>query len=120
MIKKATNSLIAILLLASFVTVNFSKLIIWANYEINKAEITQKYCINKDKPGMHCCGKCLLKRKLAEEEARQNTPAMPDIKNDIQLFNGGVAIATLYDLSSYNLVNTLYSREYLPGFHSAI
>ena len=63
-----------------------SKSIILVNYEINKAEITAKYCVNKDKPQMHCCGKCLLKRKLAEQEAQQSFPAFPDIKTDIQLF----------------------------------
>jgi hypothetical protein len=35
---------------------------------------------------MHCCGKCLLKRKLAEQEAEQKLPAFPDIKTDIQLY----------------------------------
>jgi len=62
-----------------------SKSIILVNYQLNKAEITAKYCVNKDKPNMHCCGKCLLKKKLAEQEAQQNFPAFPDIKTDIQL-----------------------------------
>jgi hypothetical protein len=63
-----------------------SKSVIFINYEINKAEITAKYCVNKDKPMMHCCGKCLLKRKLAEQEEQQKLPAFPDIKTDIQLY----------------------------------
>jgi hypothetical protein len=71
--------------LFAFVTVNFSKVFIWVNFEINQAELAQKYCINKDKPNMHCCGKCLLKKKMAEDDAKQQSPAMPDIKNDIQL-----------------------------------
>ena len=78
--------LLSILLLFAFITVNFSKVFIWVHYEINKTEITEKYCVNKDKPGMHCCGKCLLKKKLAEDEEKQKSPAMPDVKNDIQLF----------------------------------
>jgi len=63
-----------------------SKSIIFIDYQINKAEITAKFCVNKDKPNMHCCGKCLLKRKLAEQEAQQNLPAFPDLKTDIQLY----------------------------------
>lgn len=35
---------------------------------------------------MHCCGKCMLKRKLAEQEEQQKSPAFPDIKTDIQLY----------------------------------
>ena len=63
-----------------------SKSIILVHYEINKKEITEKYCVNKDKPEMHCCGKCLLKKKLAQQEEQQKYPAFPDIKTDIQLY----------------------------------
>ncbi len=76
-----------------------SKSIILINYQINKAEITAKYCVNKDKPQMHCCGKCMLKRKLAEQEAQQNYPAFPDVKTDIQLFykaNGSQLMANSF------------------------
>jgi hypothetical protein len=63
-----------------------SQSIILVHYEINKKEITEKYCVNKDKPQMHCCGKCLLKKKLAEQEQQQKYPSFPDIKTDIQLY----------------------------------
>jgi hypothetical protein len=84
--KNYVKSILSLLLLFSFLIVSMSKSIIFVNYEINKTEITAKYCINKDKPQMHCCGKCLLKKKLAEQEANQNFPTFPDIKTDIQLF----------------------------------
>jgi len=62
-----------------------SQSIILVHYEINKDEITAKYCVNKDKPQMHCCGKCLLKKKLAEQQEQQKLPAFPDIKTDISI-----------------------------------
>lgn len=80
------KSVLSIVLLSSFLIVNMSKSIILVNYEMNKKEITAKYCINKDKPQMHCCGKCLLKRKLAEQEEQQKLPVYPDIKTDMQLY----------------------------------
>ncbi|HTA28622.1 MAG TPA: hypothetical protein VK809_12590 [Bacteroidia bacterium] len=79
------KSVLSILVLFSFLVVNMSKSIILINYQLNKVEITAKYCVNKDKPEMHCCGKCLLKKKLAEQEEQQSFPAFPDIKTDIQL-----------------------------------
>ena len=79
------RSALSILVLFSFLIVNMSKSIILINYQLNKAEITAKYCVNKDKPQMHCCGKCLLKKKMAEQEAQQNFPAFPDVKTDMQL-----------------------------------
>jgi len=84
--KNKVRGFLSILLLSSFLIVNLSKSIILIHYEINKKEITEKYCINRDKPQMHCCGKCLLKRKLAEQEEQQKFPAFPDIKTDIQLY----------------------------------
>lgn len=80
------KSALSILLLSAFLIVNMSKSFILINYELNKKEITEKYCINKDKPQMHCCGKCLLKRKLAEQEEQQKSPVFPDIKTDITLY----------------------------------
>jgi len=49
----------------------FSKAIFWANYEINKSEITRKYCENKAKPKLHCDGKCHLKKQLKEEDKKE-------------------------------------------------
>jgi hypothetical protein len=78
--------LLSLLLLFSFLIMSMSKSLILVHYEINKKEITEKYCINKDKPEMHCCGKCLLKKKLAQQEEQQKYPAFPDVKTDIQLY----------------------------------
>jgi hypothetical protein len=101
------KSTITILVLFSFLFVSLSKSIILIHYELNKAEITAKYCINKDKPQMHCCGKCMLKKKLAEQEARQNYPAYPDIKTDIQLVFQVSQVSQVYQVSQlpYSALN---------------
>jgi hypothetical protein len=33
-------------------------------YVMNEQAIAEKYCVNKDKPQMHCNGKCHLKKQL--------------------------------------------------------
>lgn len=38
---------------------------------MNKDYIAQNLCINKDKPWLHCNGKCFLMRKIAEAEKKQ-------------------------------------------------
>jgi len=88
----SVKQVISILLLSAFITVNFSKVLIVVHYELNKKQLTEQFCVNKDKPEMHCCAKCLLKKKLAEDEAAQKSPALPDVKNDIQLFGSPIAI----------------------------
>jgi hypothetical protein len=43
-----------------------------------------KNCVNKDKPIMHCCGKCQLRKKLQQEEKDRQSPYnRPDNKNEI-------------------------------------
>lgn len=33
-------------------------------YEINKTSITKQYCENKNRPQMHCNGRCFLRKQL--------------------------------------------------------
>jgi hypothetical protein len=46
-------------------------------YQLNKAEITRLYCINRDKPAMHCEGKCHLQAQL--EKAQQEQESMEGV-----------------------------------------
>lgn len=38
------------------------------NYELNKAQITAQYCVNKAKPMLHCNGQCHLAQQLRKAE----------------------------------------------------
>lgn len=51
---------------------NFSGLFICAGYEMNREYIAASLCINRDKPWMHCNGKCYLQRKVKEAEKEEN------------------------------------------------
>ena len=48
------------------------------NYIVNHDYIAEYLCINKDKPMLHCDGKCYLMQKLQQEndEKKQNLPAI--------------------------------------------
>ena len=39
---------------------------LFLDYQTHKQEITEKFCENKDKPDLHCNGKCHLKKQLKE------------------------------------------------------
>ena len=53
-----------------------NSIFIW--YQLNKSEIIQELCENKDTPMMHCDGKCVLAKKIkATEGNRENSPAVP-------------------------------------------
>ena len=46
--------------------------IFFVNYELRKDYIIKNYCVNKNRPEMHCDGKCYLAKqlhKVAEDKA---------------------------------------------------
>jgi hypothetical protein len=56
-------------LLAWFFTIlillqSFSQEVLVLNYQVNKARITQLFCVNKARPRLHCNGKCYLAKQL--------------------------------------------------------
>lgn len=62
----------------------------WAlQYQWNRAVYMAK-CVNKDKPNLHCDGKCAFKKQMAARE--KNNPKAPQLPDnfteikDIQLF----------------------------------
>ena len=78
----------ALLLMFAILLQTFGKVIIYANYAINKDYITNVFCINKEKPKMQCNGKCHLKKQLTKQEEREQSPLNP-IKEmkEFQLFH---------------------------------
>lgn len=44
----------------------FSRELLVLNYQARKAEITQLFCVNKDKPRLLCNGKCHLRKQLGK------------------------------------------------------
>lgn len=63
---KLSVQISTILLSLLFVyTLNF-KSVITLHYFLNKAEITELFCINKEKPKLECNGKCHLAKELVK------------------------------------------------------
>ena len=63
-------------MISLFVSNTLIKAGLFINYQINKAEITRKYCENKAKPMLNCNGKCYLAkqlRKIELEETKKNS-----------------------------------------------
>ncbi|MDN3549436.1 hypothetical protein [Mucilaginibacter aquaedulcis] len=63
--------LTAYLLIVSLVTVNFSRFFIYAGFELNRNYIATKLCENRNKPWLHCDGKCYFAKKIKQAEDKQ-------------------------------------------------
>jgi hypothetical protein len=92
-------------------TQTFSKWLIVAGYTINKDYIAKNLCENRDKPKLHCNGKCQLMKKMAAEEPTPNSSNSSVIKlpfseiwcNDVKAVN----------LSYSTTATTVHNSSYL-------
>lgn len=62
---------IAILLLFCSVSVNLSGVFVFAGFEMNRGYIATELCINRNKPELHCNGRCYLMRKLKQAQDKE-------------------------------------------------
>ncbi|MBK7181773.1 MAG: hypothetical protein IPH89_01945 [Bacteroidetes bacterium] len=66
------RSFIAILVAFVFLFQSASKLLIMADYEMNKEYIAKNLCENKEKPKSTCNGKCHLAKELKKQDKKEN------------------------------------------------
>ena len=64
MLQKCT----ALFLLLAFLASTFSKAVIVADFYVHQDYIAKNLCENRDQPMKHCCGRCLLRKRLARED----------------------------------------------------
>jgi len=77
------KKLLPILLLFSLAFQSFSELTTLISYEINKEYISNVLCVNRDRPEMHCYGKCYLHKKLDQDQQQKDRNNM--VKNNVSL-----------------------------------
>lgn len=61
----------AFILLLAFAAQSFSQGIILLNFYIHRAYIAKNQCENRLKPMLHCNGKCVLAKKLKQQEKKE-------------------------------------------------
>jgi hypothetical protein len=76
--------LIAYLLIVALVSANFSRLFVYAGFELNRNYIATHLCENRDKPWLHCNGKCYFMKKLKQAEEKEKTNERSSQKNLFQ------------------------------------
>ena len=56
------------------------------DFYINQEFIAKNLCVNRDKPQMHCNGHCQLKRRLTEEERKEQESPEHRADNRSEIF----------------------------------
>jgi hypothetical protein len=65
------KNILAYTLILTLFTANCAQLFVYAGFELNQKYIATELCVNRDKPQMHCNGKCYLMRKLKQAEQKE-------------------------------------------------
>ena len=71
------KSIFAYLLAGLVLLQTFSRELLVADFVLNRAAITQQFCVNKSRPMLHCDGKCYFAKQLKKQEERQSKSAGP-------------------------------------------
>jgi hypothetical protein len=64
----------------------FSREVVVLDYQVHKKHITELFCVNKDKPALHCNGKCHLAkqlRKASDSESKAPAAGFAKVKYDV-------------------------------------
>jgi len=80
MVRRVTGYLLIVALLSS----NFSTLFIFAGFKMNQDYIAAHLCVNRNKPWLHCNGKCYFMRKIKQEQEKEKNQDLQSQKNLFQ------------------------------------
>jgi len=119
-----TQRCIALILLLAFMAMSFSQAVVVVNFYANQDVIAKTLCENRDKPMMHCCGRCQLRKRLANQQNqdKDNPGRKADNKNSTLFFQ---LAGSLLALPSIDLISSSYASltapmpvdRALPFFH---
>lgn len=93
---------------------SFKVSLIYAYYKLDPIGFIETHCVNKDKPEMHCNGKCYLKKIAQSSNNESNVPLKLKDFKEILLYNEK---PFLYSLDSFSYTkNKPYSSSNLYTF----
>ena len=85
-----------------------------AYYELNKAYITEMFCVNKSRPSLQCDGKCFLMKKLKQQDQQEEKLPAPVVDSrDLQLFPIREVKQTSFTYSTFLSVS-MFVKTFIP------
>lgn len=114
------NRFVAILLIVFTLSANFSKLFVFAGFELNKTVIANTLCENRNKPWLHCNGKCYLIKKIRQAEEKEKSDERQTGKNLFQEAVCDNSLTITFDTQLIGVISTPYPNFVLPQHSAAI
>lgn len=113
------SRLTALFLIPLLLGVSFSKMAVFAGFELNRDYITSKLCENRDKTWLNCEGKCYLMKKLKQVEEKESKQERENQKQLMQDSAMPESFLVFFGSKLTTIVNTPYCRIVLSG-HKAL
>ena len=102
------NRLTSIVLLVALLSANFSRLFVYAGFELNKQYIATELCENLDKPWLHCDGHCYFVKKVKQAQEKEKSNERETQKSLFQ----EVFVASSNSVKFYSQVLSIVSTPY--------
>ena len=78
------KKLTAICLLIALIGSGFSQVAVYAGFQLNQDYIAKNLCVNRNRPEMHCNGRCYLMSKLKQVNEKEKKQAARDNLNRME------------------------------------
>ena len=106
----------AICLIVAILSANFSRLFVYAGFELNKQYIAAELCENINKPWLHCNGHCYFMKKVEQARENEKKQATRDnfTKTSLSFFTQPLSVIFLEPalLTPNKAVSTHYNLPY--------
>lgn len=117
------KQVIAIVAFVGILFQTFSSLTVYTAFYLNQNYIAKNLCENRDKPMKKCCGKCYLKKKLAQQQKQDQVPNSQNQrdKQDVVLFFDNYKPAIAFTIPE-NVAQqySSYDDLFTSSFHHAV
>ena len=102
------------LLLIVLISTNFSRFFICAGFELNHKYIAENLCINKNRPWLHCDGKCYFMKKI---KAAQESEKKQEQENHKSRYQEALPITLSSSILTFEVPYTkiAYPRALTPN-----
>lgn len=102
------SRLVALLLIPLLLGANMSRIMVFAGFQLNRNYISSKLCENRNKPWMHCNGKCYLAKKLKQAEEKEKQQEQETQKNLVQDSFTPESLTVFFSTRLESIVDTRY------------
>ena len=106
---------LTLFVLTVFCLASWQDLTVWSLYAVSKSYIVQTFCVNTDRPELHCDGKCHMKERFAEDNTDPDQERLPEVERvellPVQLADGAPMERILRDGGPVIHPRTFYRLE---------